>query len=495
MVNTYSDDMIARWNAEIDTYLVFAGLFSAILTAFNVQSYQTLQPATPDPTTAILQRISLQLGSLSNSSQPASSPSDVDLAATPAPVARSAIWLNVFWFASLIFSISSAFLGILVKQWLNEYKSELRGSSREVARLRQYRLNNLIKWRVDLFVTAIPLLLQIALALFLVGLLVLLWSLHHGVAAVVSVLIGLFTLFVTTTTVLPLVNTGCAYSSPQTLMLDVALRRSSRVLNYLQRTLIRPLVPYVAAARDRLKALTRASLSLVAGSSRMAGPTSEPRLPFTRRQPQHVQAKAEDISDWHAQERALMAVPELRDKLDIDVLSMAYTATLDSHAIAAAAKCLTNFTRSDLVIHWYQRVLSCHMEHFGLRAIKPFGPFGAGIEVVLWGKVLLCMLDSLRPTPFIISNWQRVAGELSSYLKYCDWLSWRPVQLNWVLSTFFSLSRVRPARDAQWPPSAYKEKSLRKLGDRGYDVLRLVRTQASWDCARLVYHSTLRNGD
>ncbi|EIW54221.1 uncharacterized protein TRAVEDRAFT_132550, partial [Trametes versicolor FP-101664 SS1] len=61
MVQDYSDDMIARWNKEIDTYLVFAGLFSAILTAFNVQSYLLLQPAAPDPSVAILQQISSQL--------------------------------------------------------------------------------------------------------------------------------------------------------------------------------------------------------------------------------------------------------------------------------------------------------------------------------------------------------------------------------------------------------------------------------------------------
>ncbi|EIW53902.1 uncharacterized protein TRAVEDRAFT_87494, partial [Trametes versicolor FP-101664 SS1] len=67
IVQQYSDGMIKRWNAEIDTYLVFAGLFSAILTAFNVQSYQLLQPApTPDPVLVALQQISAQLSSFSN---------------------------------------------------------------------------------------------------------------------------------------------------------------------------------------------------------------------------------------------------------------------------------------------------------------------------------------------------------------------------------------------------------------------------------------------
>ncbi|KAL1940416.1 hypothetical protein VTO73DRAFT_8988 [Trametes versicolor] len=100
MVQIHSDDMIRRWNQEIDTYLVFAGLFSAILTAFNVQSYLLLQPAAPDPSFVVLQQISAQLGSFSisphfvNSTQPPStSPSDVD-ARTPPRVPCWAVWLN-----------------------------------------------------------------------------------------------------------------------------------------------------------------------------------------------------------------------------------------------------------------------------------------------------------------------------------------------------------------------------------------------------------------
>ncbi|KAJ8457025.1 hypothetical protein ONZ51_g11777 [Trametes cubensis] len=77
IVKGYSDELVMRWSSEIDTYLVYAGLFSAILTAFNVESYQLLQPASPDPTSVVLQHISLQLSSLSykppliNSSYPA----------------------------------------------------------------------------------------------------------------------------------------------------------------------------------------------------------------------------------------------------------------------------------------------------------------------------------------------------------------------------------------------------------------------------------------
>ncbi|KAJ8495321.1 hypothetical protein ONZ51_g1757 [Trametes cubensis] len=220
-VKQYSEALIERWSKEIDTYLVYAGLFSAILTAFNVESYQLLQASPPDPSHAILQRISLQLASLSytppfiNSSYPAISSSD---ASTP-PVSNWAVWLNIFWFSSLILSLSSASVGILVKQWLNEFQSGLSGDSEHVAKLRQYRLNNLEHCRVGSVVNAIPVLLQGALALFCAGLLILLWHLHRAVAAVTSLLVLAIAVFIIGTTITPLVTARCAYLSPQSLVL------------------------------------------------------------------------------------------------------------------------------------------------------------------------------------------------------------------------------------------------------------------------------------
>ncbi len=53
----------------------------------------------------------------------------------------------------------------MVKQWLNEYNTGVTGTSLEISRLRQYRLNNLAKWHVAEIVSILPVLLQVALAL------------------------------------------------------------------------------------------------------------------------------------------------------------------------------------------------------------------------------------------------------------------------------------------------------------------------------------------
>ncbi|KAI0323671.1 hypothetical protein GY45DRAFT_1219973, partial [Cubamyces sp. BRFM 1775] len=68
-------------------------------------------------------------------------------------------------------------------------------------------------------VNAIPVLLQGALALFLAGLLVLLWNLHRAVAVVTSLFVLVFAVFIVGTTVAPLFTVHCAYLSPQSLAL------------------------------------------------------------------------------------------------------------------------------------------------------------------------------------------------------------------------------------------------------------------------------------
>ncbi|KAI0666942.1 hypothetical protein C8Q78DRAFT_983089, partial [Trametes maxima] len=215
----HSETMVERWNKEIDTYLVFAGLFSAILTAFNIQSYQSLQPAPPDHALAMvtaLQQISAQLSSFATSSTfiNSTAPAFQDHDAPPSSAPRSVVWLNALWFTSLILSLASSSLCIMVKQWLNEFSSPVQGTVHETARLRQYRLENLERWRVGFIVMAIPVLLQIALALFWAGLLVLLYPLHHGVASASAGFVGVLGAFTLVTVALPLAKPGCSYKSP-----------------------------------------------------------------------------------------------------------------------------------------------------------------------------------------------------------------------------------------------------------------------------------------
>ncbi|TBU34342.1 hypothetical protein BD311DRAFT_351394 [Dichomitus squalens] len=226
-VKTYSDEMINRWSREMDTLLVYAGLFSAVLTAFNVQSYQSLQSSSTDTTNALLRRISTQLDSFSinpsfvNSTRQSTS---FDDARPPFRAPASAVWINALWFSSLVCSLAAASIALMVKQWLHELESGVSGSSRETGRRRQYRLDGILKWRVGAIVVVIPILLQLALVLFLAGLIILLWTLHGTVAAIATSLVGALFIFQFTVTILPSYHLDCCFLSPQALAIYSVVR-------------------------------------------------------------------------------------------------------------------------------------------------------------------------------------------------------------------------------------------------------------------------------
>ncbi|KAL1946234.1 hypothetical protein VTO73DRAFT_15361 [Trametes versicolor] len=404
-VKTYSDDMIERWNKQIDVYLVFAGLFSAILTAFNVQSYPLLQQTTPDTTAVTLQQISLQLQSFAislpfvNSTHPAIAAAAIP-PSTPFPsVPRYAIWLNVLWFSSLILSLTSSVIGILVKQWLGEYSSGLTGNSREAARLRQYRLNNLVKWHVGDVIVLIPVLLLISLALFLAGLLILLWNLHPTVAIVASGLVGVLAVSTVCVTLLPVVKPSCAYLSPQTLVLislfwhtifpaaKVGLKMVSVLLILLPSLMldgcIQLCLQYLLPRRERWGHLARFHDNI--SHFRVVGAVESTLSSLASAIP------SESIPTsltWQGHERSV--VNRLKHTLDIDILIKAYDSSLDASAVSSAAVCLPE-QPSGAVVDYSVRLHSCAQEHFGdNQGSYPRNNF-------LAGQTLLCTADVMGP--------------------------------------------------------------------------------------------------
>ncbi|KAJ7460178.1 hypothetical protein FB451DRAFT_1001510, partial [Mycena latifolia] len=57
----YDKSLVESWKSDMEGLLIFAGLFSASLTAFIIESYKTLTPGTGDATVQILTQISQQL--------------------------------------------------------------------------------------------------------------------------------------------------------------------------------------------------------------------------------------------------------------------------------------------------------------------------------------------------------------------------------------------------------------------------------------------------
>ena len=350
-------------------------MFSAILTAFNVQSYQLLTPSpSPDPVILALERISAQLGSFAvtppsiNSTQPAFIYHD----STPSSAPRYAIWLNTLWFSSLIFSLSSASIGIMVKQWLNEYKSGLSGKSRQISRLRQLRLNSLHRWRVKEIVAILPVLLQIASALFFAGLLVLLWHLNDTVAFVSTILVGFLVMFSLCTIVLPSIATDCSYLSPP-----------SRALYELTRPL-RKLVFLVSSWMAHQYCGTDLPLN------------SSMEEKFQRKHP-HMYTmwkllRTKDHSStlkWGGKE--LYSLTLHAPELDGDTVATAYTTGMNVNYLHQAAVCSTELGL-DAARRCFVAIRSANITHWG--ADEHAEPMQS-VHPCMWSGAIIALMNAL----------------------------------------------------------------------------------------------------
>ncbi|EJD44293.1 hypothetical protein AURDEDRAFT_20255, partial [Auricularia subglabra TFB-10046 SS5] len=183
------------YREEIDTLLVFAGLFSAVVTAFAIES--------------------------------------------PSGLARPvAVRINAYWFLALALSLSTALVGILCKQWVREFERSPGLSPRDFVSSRQTKFEGFEQWKVGGIIALLPLLLQLALAIFALGVLELLWKLSLTVAGAVCIPTIASMAFYTITTVLPALQprsfdriwhrhlrlswwqarSQCPYKSPQALL-------------------------------------------------------------------------------------------------------------------------------------------------------------------------------------------------------------------------------------------------------------------------------------
>jgi hypothetical protein len=241
---TRDENMVKDFKEEIDTLLVFvrrphllfilglttltsqAGLFSAVLTAFVVESYQSLQEDYTQTSVDLLRHISHQLA---NSSVPAASHSSQFQAQ------RSDVRVNVCWFVSLLLSLVVALFGIFLKQWMRTYMkwTDVTPDRKAVA-FRQIRYRALESWRLGAILTLLPTLLQLSVILFLSGLLIFLWHLDRMVADVMAVLLTVTFFLVVTVTALPAVSRSCPYRSPLSEIIAVSLWRVSVYAHFLR---------------------------------------------------------------------------------------------------------------------------------------------------------------------------------------------------------------------------------------------------------------------
>ncbi|KAJ3551249.1 hypothetical protein NM688_g4812 [Phlebia brevispora] len=230
-IRDVDEDKIKDCKEDIDTLLVFTGLFSAVLTAFVVESYQSLSPDKMDTVIQLLGQISNQTVSytiVSDRINATVGPSSQAQPSFQPPLA--ALRVNQLWFSSLIITLITASFGILVKQWLREYLAVDYTSPHERLRARQFRHPGLTAWKVFEIAGVLPLLLQLALGLFLLGLCFFTWSSNTGVGKTSTVLVAGWAFLFISATIAPLASPRCPYKTALLKGVMRSLRRQIRNL-------------------------------------------------------------------------------------------------------------------------------------------------------------------------------------------------------------------------------------------------------------------------
>ncbi|KAF9782708.1 hypothetical protein BJ322DRAFT_1072149 [Thelephora terrestris] len=207
----YDKDFHNKYHDDLNTTLIFAGLFSAVASAFIVDIQQDLRPnynqmsftvlkTMLDVTSEILNQLNATSG-VPNHPNPTSGILTQPDVSAPSGPSVSAVQVQSILFASLASALLAAFLAMLGKQWLNLH---VEGSIIDRSRHRELRMRGMITWRFKLIMECLPFVMQLSLLLLGYGLAQYLWGLSHTVSAVIAgftvfgVLFYLFIVFAAT---------------------------------------------------------------------------------------------------------------------------------------------------------------------------------------------------------------------------------------------------------------------------------------------------------
>lgn len=257
----HTNDLCESWRDEVDKLLIFvsfmmqykiseasficqAGLFSGVVTAFAIESYQAVREDPAETTVLLLRTVILQLDNMTNP-QPNI---PIDLSPRLPPASSSDRRINTFWFLSLALSLSTVMAGILCLQWIREYGRNANVPHREDVALHHMHYEGMKKWHVFTILRALPLLLIAALLLFFAGFIEVLWEVDKVAAILVVIVVGIAFFFILMTTLLPTLQclwicvfpgtdfSQCPYKSPQAWI----FHKSVTLLSYFVHRLIRP---------------------------------------------------------------------------------------------------------------------------------------------------------------------------------------------------------------------------------------------------------------
>ncbi|PVG04035.1 hypothetical protein CPB86DRAFT_868804 [Serendipita vermifera] len=208
-------EMIKDWNDSLNNLLIFAALYSAILTAFIIESMRLLQEDPTETTRDILLSISNQLA---NNTASAFQRIEYE---TP----EYAVVVNGLLFTSLSCSLTVALLAVLALQWVANYDMGLNTSSaRKRALQRHVRWMGIERWKMGEIIASLPLLLFVSLFLFFIGIADWLWHLNRVISGIVVGGVGIGCLLYTVTNLISIIKLDAPFRTPVSKGLALLLR-------------------------------------------------------------------------------------------------------------------------------------------------------------------------------------------------------------------------------------------------------------------------------
>ncbi|KAF9644734.1 hypothetical protein BDM02DRAFT_3190330 [Thelephora ganbajun] len=174
----FDRDYAGKYDEDLNTSLIFAGLFSAVSSAF-ITSVQSKLESDPNEMTAAYMRVLIH--AVNNTLFPDADPGSVTWTGPPPDV----VTVQSLLYASLATSLLAAFLAMLGRQWVSRYVRNHGGSAADKSRDRQRKLDGLERWYFNFVIESVPVMLQLALLLLWVALSLYLWAISRIVAMVI----------------------------------------------------------------------------------------------------------------------------------------------------------------------------------------------------------------------------------------------------------------------------------------------------------------------
>ncbi|KAG5724444.1 hypothetical protein E4T56_gene15894 [Termitomyces sp. T112] len=201
------------WKGDMESTLIFAGLFSATVTSFIIESYKLLKQDPMDNMNLLLSRLlAVQTTAATNDSAffRVSEPPTTTFTPTAAAVS-----INILWFLSLSCSLGAALCITLVQKWVRDYLQRIQCHNEPLrrARMRAFLFNGTQRWKMDVIIEYIPTLLHASLFLFFAGLIIFLFDLNASVSLVVAAVALMWLAVYVLATVAPALDAAAPYET------------------------------------------------------------------------------------------------------------------------------------------------------------------------------------------------------------------------------------------------------------------------------------------